>query len=96
MGDKELPGEDTDGETPVPIPNTEAKLVRPMVVLRGESRYRQDFMKAECLKAFGLHRFAYCVMRSSSQLDARYLILVAGCWLLVASCRMDPRQRDPK
>jgi hypothetical protein len=42
-GDNDLPGEDTDGETPVPIPNTEAKLVRPMVVLRGESRYRQDY-----------------------------------------------------
>ena len=40
---KELPGEYTDGETPDPIPNSEAKLVRPMVVLRGESRYRQDY-----------------------------------------------------
>jgi hypothetical protein len=28
----ELPGDHTYGETPVPIPNTEAKLVRPMVV----------------------------------------------------------------
>jgi hypothetical protein len=42
-GDNDLPGEDTDGETPVPIPNTEAKLVRPMVVFTGESRYRQDY-----------------------------------------------------
>ncbi len=31
-GDKELPGEVTDGETPDPFPNSEAKLVRPMVV----------------------------------------------------------------
>jgi hypothetical protein len=38
VGDNELPGEDTDGETPVAIANTEAKLVRPMVVPRGESR----------------------------------------------------------
>ena len=43
MRDNELPGEVTDGETPVPIPNTEAKLVRPMVVRKGESRYRQDY-----------------------------------------------------
>ena len=43
VGDNELPGEYTDGETPVPIPNTEAKLVRPMVVRKGESRYRQDY-----------------------------------------------------
>ena len=32
----------TGGETPDPIPNSEAKPVRPMVVLWGESRYRQD------------------------------------------------------
>ncbi len=31
-GDKEFPGEFTDGETPDPFPNSEAKLVRPMVV----------------------------------------------------------------
>ena len=37
-----LSGDDADKETPVPIPNTEAKLVVPMVVLRGESRYRQE------------------------------------------------------
>jgi hypothetical protein len=36
--DNKLPGDHTYGETPVPIPNTEAKPVRPMVVLRGESR----------------------------------------------------------
>ncbi len=41
-GSNELPGDYTCGETPVPIPNTEAKPVRPMVVLTGESRYRQD------------------------------------------------------
>jgi hypothetical protein len=38
----ELPGDHTYGETPDPIPNSEAKPVRPMVALRGESRYRQD------------------------------------------------------
>jgi hypothetical protein len=43
VGYNELPGEDTDGETPDPISNSEAKLVRPMVVLTGESRYRQDY-----------------------------------------------------
>ena len=31
-GDKKFPGEFTDGETPDPFPNSEAKLVRPMVV----------------------------------------------------------------
>ena len=41
-GDKKFPGEVTDGETPDPFPNSEAKLVRPMVVLSGESRYRQE------------------------------------------------------
>ena len=39
----EFPGDYTDGETPEPIPNSEAKPVKPMVVLTGESRYRQDF-----------------------------------------------------
>ena len=42
VGDKEFPGEFTDGETPDPFPNSEAKLVRPMVVRKGESRYRQE------------------------------------------------------
>jgi hypothetical protein len=37
-GDNEFPGDYTEEETPVPIPNTEAKLFRPMVVLMGESR----------------------------------------------------------
>ena len=37
-GYPKLPGDRTDGETPDPIPNSEAKTVRPMVVLRGESR----------------------------------------------------------
>ena len=32
------PGDYADGETPDPIPNSEAKPVRPMIVLRGESR----------------------------------------------------------
>ena len=41
-GDNEFPGEYTDGETPDPFPNSEAKLVRPMVVRKGESRYRQE------------------------------------------------------
>ncbi len=36
--DKELPGDNTGGATPVPIPNTEAKPVGPMVVRKGESR----------------------------------------------------------
>ena len=34
-----LAGEHTYGETPDPFPNSEAKPVRPMVVLRGESRW---------------------------------------------------------
>ena len=41
--DKELPGDITGGETPVPIPNTEAKPVGPMVVFRGESRSSPGF-----------------------------------------------------
>ena len=41
-GSNEFPGDYTDGETPDPIPNSEAKPVRPMVVLTGESRYRQE------------------------------------------------------
>jgi hypothetical protein len=47
MGDNKLPGDHTYGETPVPIPNTEAKPVRPMVVLRGESRSSPGFIKAD-------------------------------------------------
>ncbi len=43
-GSNELPGDYTCGETPVPIPNTEAKPVRPMVVLTGESRSSPGFM----------------------------------------------------
>ena len=46
MEDNELPGDYTDGETPEPIPNSEAKPVKPMVVREGESRYRQDFIRA--------------------------------------------------
>ena len=37
-GDNEFPGDNTYGETPDPIPNSEAKPVRPMVVLMRESR----------------------------------------------------------
>ena len=37
-GDNEFPGEHTCRETPDPIPNSEAKPARPMVVLMGESR----------------------------------------------------------
>ena len=44
--DSRVPGDDTYGETPVPIPNTEAKPVRPMVVLTGESRSSPGFIKA--------------------------------------------------
>ena len=36
--DNKFPGDYTDGETPDPIPNSEAKAVRPMVVFIGESR----------------------------------------------------------
>ncbi len=38
----EFPGDYTGEVTPDPFPNSEAKLVGPMVVLRGESRYRQE------------------------------------------------------
>ena len=38
LGTNEFPGDFTDGETPDPIPNSEAKPVRPMVVREGESR----------------------------------------------------------
>ena len=38
MPDNELPGDYTDGATPDPFPNSEAKPVGPMVVLTGESR----------------------------------------------------------
>ena len=34
----EFPGDFTDGETPDPIPNSEAKPVGPMIVRKGESR----------------------------------------------------------
>ena len=37
-GDNEFPGDYTEEETPDPIPNSEAKLFRPMVVRKGESR----------------------------------------------------------
>ena len=40
--DNEFPGDYTGEVTPDPFPNSEAKLVGPMVVLRGESRYRQE------------------------------------------------------
>jgi hypothetical protein len=50
MEDNELPGDYTYGETPDPIPNSEAKPVRPMVVLMGESRSSPGFIKAECEK----------------------------------------------
>ena len=43
--DNEFPGDYTYGETPVPIPNTEAKLVWPMVVLLGESRLSPGIYK---------------------------------------------------
>ena len=42
FGSTKFPGDITCGETPDPFPNSEAKLVRPMVVLSGESRYRQE------------------------------------------------------
>ena len=45
--DNEFPGDHTGGETPVPIPNTEAKLVGPMVVRQRESRLSPGFIKAE-------------------------------------------------
>ncbi len=47
----ELPGDYTYGETPVPIPNTEAKLVRPMVVLAGESRSSPGIYKGRLNKS---------------------------------------------
>ena len=37
-GCNEFAGDHTGEETPDPIPNSEAKLAGPMVVLRGESR----------------------------------------------------------
>ena len=46
LPDNELPGDYTYGETPDPIPNSEAKPVRPMVVLMGESRSSPGFIKA--------------------------------------------------
>lgn len=41
----EFPGDLTGRETPDPIPNSEAKTVGPMVVLRGESRLLPGFFK---------------------------------------------------
>ena len=38
FADNEFPGDYTDGVTPDPIPNSEAKPARPMVVRKGESR----------------------------------------------------------
>ena len=62
MRDNELPGDHTYGETPDPIPNSEAKLVRPMVVLRGESRSSPGIMKAGVLKtlAFSNYQVVLC------------------------------------
>ena len=72
MRHNELPGEYTDGETPVPIPNTEAKLVRPMVVRKGESRYREDYEPCTVTGA-GLAFFRYrqppAVLHSAAGLD---------------------------
>ena len=42
-GIDKFPGDLTGGETPDPIPNSEAKPVRPMIVLRGESRLSPGF-----------------------------------------------------
>ena len=47
-GDNEFPGDYTEEETPDPIPNSEAKLFRPMVVLTGESRSSPGIIKAGC------------------------------------------------
>ena len=46
-GFNELPGDYTDGETPDSIPNSEAKPVRPMVVLAGESRSSPGFISPD-------------------------------------------------
>ena len=45
-GCNKLPGDYTGGEMPDPIPNSEAKSVRPMVVLTGESRLLPGFLRA--------------------------------------------------
>ena len=45
-GDNEFPGDYTEEETPDPIPNSEAKLFRPMVVRKGESRSSPGIIKA--------------------------------------------------
>ena len=57
----EFPGDYTDGETPVPIPNTEAKPVRPMVVRKGESRWLPGIYEGRFRKepAFFVSRIAY-------------------------------------
>jgi hypothetical protein len=73
-GDNELPGEVTDGETPVPIPNTEAKLVRPMVVRKGESRYRQDYEPCAVTGA-GLAFFYHCFMEISASMIWLYNVI---------------------
>ena len=58
--DNEFPGDHTGGETPDPIPNSEAKPVRPMIVPRGESRLSPGFIRPadESQPAFPLGRIS--------------------------------------
>ena len=53
-GINKFPGDNTGGETPDPIPNSEAKPVRPMVVLMGESRSSPGFYEGLCRKVQAL------------------------------------------
>ena len=59
-GDNEFPGDYTEEETPDPIPNSEAKLSRPMVVFTGESRSSPGIISpdGECHRGFPFALFA--------------------------------------
>ena len=68
-GTNEFPGDYTDGETPDPIPNSEAKPVWPMVVLTGESRSSPGIYEGRVLRgirpsSYLVVRIAYCVSGS--------------------------------
>ena len=58
-GTNEFPGDHTGGETPDPIPHSEAKPAGPMIVLRGESRLSPGFMRpvGESRSAFPLLKY---------------------------------------
>ncbi len=55
----EFPGDYTDGETPDPIPNSQAKPVGPMIVRKGESRCPPGIYKGRWRK---LSALSFCAV----------------------------------